>query len=202
MRSIRQNNGRKIKKKNKADLQIRRDLFAQLLSKKKRLTQLYFSSFETKIYSNYHTCSEAIFEAQENEGKVVDSYLKEQRYWKRYWIRRGHHLQDILFAEEDEFLKLIGLVSVVFPETEGLKKLISKIDNIKTLIPPPEPILSDFKTDPISALNRLEKWKNDTTISLDAKVKKEYLQPIDDLIDFLKPYLKNDLGQDQPRRQD
>jgi len=53
-----------------------------------------------------------------------------------------------------------------------------------TLIPPDEP---NFEN-----LSDLDSWKKNTLYTLDAKVKIEYLRLIDDLMDFLKPYLKNE----------
>ncbi|MDD4161757.1 MAG: hypothetical protein PHW87_04680 [Methanothrix sp.] len=167
----------------KADRQIRRDLFAQLYSKKRRLMQLYFSCFESKIYSAYHQRSEVIIIKQKKQIVNADSHIKEQRYWKKYWIHRGHDLQDLLHAEEEQILKVIGLISVSFPETEELINLTSKINEIRTLIPPCMPDFED--------LDSLENWKITTTRGLDAKIKDEYLKPLDDLMDFLQPYLQN-----------
>jgi len=164
----------------KAERQKRRDLFAQLHSKKKRLVRLYFTRDEAKVNSSYYFNASKILEGQKGPKEDVDLNIEEQKYW----VRRANDLGDLLSLEEERFFKIIGLISVSFPDPEDLSKLIDLINGTITLIPPDEP---NFEN-----LNDLDSWKKNTLYTLDAKVKNEYLQLIDDLMDFLKPYLKNE----------
>jgi len=166
----------------RADRQIRRDLIAQLYSKKRRLVQLYFSFNESKIYSRFYEGMISII----LDRKIADAdyHIKENRSWSEYWIHRGNDIQDLLHAEEEGFLKIVGLISLSFPETERLITLIGKIDEIRTLIPPYAPEFKD--------LDSLEGWKDTALRNLDTEIRDVYLKPIDDLMDFLKPYLETD----------
>lgn len=79
--------------------------------------------------------------------------------------------------------EITGLISVSFPETQELTRLINQLNEIKTLKPPYQPDFED--------LTALEAWKTDTLLRLDIKVKQEYLTPINDLIVFLKPLVED-----------
>ncbi|NBJ13998.1 MAG: hypothetical protein FNP40_00155 [Dehalobacter sp. 4CP] len=171
---------------NQIKRQERRNLIAELQGTKKLLTQLYFSSYEAMIHSRYYQQSIVILENQRKSKDDFESSINEQRYWKRYWIKNGNDISIALFKQEKQLFRVVGLISLSFPKTEKLNKLLDKVNEmeIKTLIPPDAQSCMDF--------DQLEAWKWNATINLDSKVKEEYLAPINDLISFLKYYLEKE----------
>jgi hypothetical protein len=163
----------------KEERQKRRNLFGQLFSERKGLTQLYFSRFEATIHSQVHESAQKILKKQNGLKEDIDRNIAEQSYWKH----RGNELLEKLALEEMRLSEITGLISVSFPETQELTRLINQLNEIKTLKPPYQPDFED--------LTALEAWKTDTLLRLDIKVKQEYLTPINDLIVFLKPLVED-----------
>jgi hypothetical protein len=80
--------------------------------------------------------------------------------------------------EKEHLFELIGLISVSFVEADELIKLISRIYDIKTPIPPKAPETWD--------LSELNIWKENAIQNLDILVKEQYDEPIDDLLNHLR----------------
>jgi hypothetical protein len=100
-------------------------------------------------------------------------------------MQRGNELNDRLYLEEKRLFELIGLISVLFPNTEELTTKIDRIYKTPTLT-----LISPYAMP--NTLEQLESWKDNAIRELDVKVKEEYLQPIDDLLNYLNKYLESD----------
>jgi len=102
-----------------------------------------------------------------------------------YWMQRGNELNDRLYLEEKRLFEIIGLISLLFPRTEDLTTLINRIYEIRTLT-----LMSPCELP--NNLVELESWKDDKLRELSEKVREEYLQPIEDLLNYLNKYIEKE----------
>ena len=166
--------------KRENEMQIeRRNAYIQLSSQKK-LSQLYFSRFESRVHSKYHLISK-IQENQKTPKGDVEFHMEQQIYW----MQRGNELNDRLYLEEKRLFEIIGLISLLFPRTEDLTTLINRIYEIRTLT-----LMSPCELP--NNLVELESWKDDKLRELSEKVREEYLQPIEDLLNYLNKYIEKE----------
>jgi hypothetical protein len=156
-----------------SEFQRRKELIGQL-SGQKILSQNFFSSYEAHVYSDFHFNKRRIFKNLGKSEDILNLELEEQKYW----IRRGNELKRDLLKEKEHLFELIGLISVSFVEADELIKLISRIYDIKTPIPPKAPETWD--------LSELNIWKENAIQNLDILVKEQYDEPIDDLLNHLR----------------
>jgi hypothetical protein len=102
-----------------------------------------------------------------------------------YWIQKGNEYRDQLYLEEKRLFETIGLISVIFPKTKDLTALIDRIYEIQPLeLTPSGPIPKD--------LSELRNWRDEAIKELSVNLKEKYLQPIDDLLNYLNEHLESD----------
>ena len=90
-----------------------------------------------------------------------------------------------LTIEEKRLFETIGLISVIFPKTKDLTALIDRIYEIQPLeLTPSGPIPKD--------LSELRNWRDEAIKELSVNLKEKYLQPIDDLLNYLNEHLESD----------
>jgi len=156
-----------------SDHQKRQQVFSQIMGRKFLTTQLYVSRFEASIHSDYH---EAKWKLAGHPTESID--LQEAQRWM-------YRSEDLVYkiAESNQVLfELIGLVRILFPNTEELNKLIMAIYHFKT----PTIHISPFNLDSAE----LEDWKIKTKNDIQMLVENEYGKAIDDLLDYLSEKIR------------
>ncbi len=176
----------------------RKRTYVQLFSRRK-LVQLYLSMFESKIYSTRHyeiskillnqmkpQVKEALCKATtesetirlSDEREHIEREINIQLDERKYWIHNGNEIKKEVFLEDKLLFEILGSISTSFPETDKLKELIKQISDFRTLIPPKPPTGN-------LTFDQIDKWEDAAIASLDPEVRKVYLEPIDNLLDYL-----------------
>jgi len=155
-----------------SDHQKRQQIFSQIMGRKFLTTQLYVSRFEASIHSDYHEAKWKL------AGYPVESIdLQEAQRWM-------HKSEDLVFniAESNQILfELIGLVRILFPDTDKLNNLIMAIYHFKM-----PSYISPFNLDS----TELEDWKVKTKNGIQMLVENEYGKAIDDLLNYLSEKIR------------
>jgi hypothetical protein len=165
---------RKDDQKHEDEKRIERKNAYSQLSSQKKLSQLYMSRYVAQVYSQYYST------ANNQENHI-------------YWVQKGNEYLDRLYLEEKRLFEIIGLISVIFPKTENLTTLINRIYEMQ----PPE--LTPNSTTPKDP-KELDIWRKHTIEELSVVIKEKYLQPIDDLLNFLNKYLERDLLEETSKK--
>lgn len=167
------------KKEIDMEWQNRKELLVQLWYERRALAQLYFSKFEATLNSRVHLSSMEISIKLGLPNDLVAHDRDEQVYWKN----QGNLILKEITLKENELSKTLGLISLSFPETEELDKLINQVNKIRTLAPPRMP---EF-----NKVEGLYSWKDSKICELHEKVLEIYIAPIDNLINYLTPLVKD-----------
>jgi len=155
--------------------QKRQQVFSQLMGRKFITTQLYVSRFEAYIFAEYHERRWKLGGAQKDSLDLQETFR---------WMHKSEDLGLEIARNNQSLFETIGLIRTLFPDTQKLNELVSRIYHFKMLaiIPPGEGM----------GLDQLNKWKIKGVKDLQDLVEREYAKPIDELLTHLASEIKKD----------
>lgn len=154
--------------------QTRQQSYSAIMGKKFLRTQLYMSRFEASIYSDYH---ETLWHHAGNPPVSMD--LDEARRW----MHKSEDLAVEIARTNESLFESIGRVRASFPATDELDTLTERVYHFGTPNVKPPPAESNRAA--------LEAWKVQAVADLQKLVEREYAEPIDSLLQYLKPHMND-----------
>lgn len=160
---------------NVGDHQKRHQTFSQLMGQKFVTTQLYVSRFEALIFSDFH---EHRWRLAGHPKESLD--LQEAQRW----MHKSEDLALEIARSNQHLFELIGLVKVLFKDSEQLNNRIEHIYRFQTpkITAPPEK----------ASESDLESWKRKAVTELQSLVDRQYAEPIDALLDLLAEEIRRE----------
>lgn len=156
--------------------EMREQSYAELMGGKILLQQLYVSRFEALIFSDYH---ERRWHLRGDPDSSLD--LDEAKRW----MRKSEDFSIEIARTYQSLLESVGTARVAFPRSDELDRLSDAVYRFKTPKVKPAPPDSDDE--------ELKAWKVDAVHDLQDFVKREYGEPIDGLLEYMRNHLQDPL---------
>ncbi len=151
------------------DSQKARDVYSRLMGRRFVTIQLYVSRYEALLYSDYH-------EARlKTAGTPIGSLDLQEA---QRWMRRSEDVVSEIIKSNQALFEDLGTVRTVFADTPQLRAVVDplwKMPALKRALPPD-------RTDAAA----LEKWKEETLVTIQTIVESEYGRRFDDLLSYLE----------------
>jgi hypothetical protein len=156
-------------------LHKRQQAYAEIMGRKFLLTQLYFSRFEARVFSDYH---ERRWNLSGNLPNSLD--LSEAQRW----MHKSEDLALDIAKTNQSLFESIGMAKTSFRRGAALDTLTQRIYQFRTpsIVGPP-----DTKN-----VQDLEIWKAKAVTQLQQLVEEEYARPIDALLEYLQAHISDD----------